>query len=112
MMRIYTYILLLNTGTHYTGITKDIERRLNEHSRGESKSTKNGRPVKLIWINESKTREKARYLEVKIKRSGARRFMKTYPFGNHGQLLIKPLNNMLASTKFSIYNTVKIQSEL
>ena len=43
----------------------------------------------------SENRKKARELEVKIKSSGARRFMKTYVHGNLGQLTIQPLNENL-----------------
>ena len=76
-------------------MTINIARRLDEHRKGESKSTKGHRPVKLIWLHESQDRTAARYLEMKIKGTGARRFMKTYETGNLGQMLIQPLNNDL-----------------
>lgn len=95
MGAVYTYILKLSDGTHYTGITDNIVRRLKQHRMGESKSTVGKRPVKLIWLNESKDRKEARRIEVKIKSIGARRFMKTYQTGNWGQLMIKPLNENL-----------------
>lgn len=46
------------------------------------------------------TRETARALEVKIKRTGAKRFLKTYPMGNLGIGVINALNHIAASTKF------------
>ena len=97
--RVYTYILEMKEGRHYTGITKDIARRLDEHRKGQSKSTKDHRPVRIIYLNMSESRKKARELEVKIKRSGARRFMKTYIHGNLGELTLRPLNENLEEMK-------------
>ena len=97
MERVYTYILLLSNATYYAGMTKDIARMLDEHRKGESKSTKGHRPVKLIWLHESPNRTAARYLEMKIKGTGARRFMKTYETGNLGQIMIQPLNDDLGN---------------
>ncbi|MCL5028725.1 MAG: GIY-YIG nuclease family protein [Bacteroidetes bacterium] len=36
----------------YIGFTSDIERRLKEHNLGKVKSTKNRRPVELIYTEE------------------------------------------------------------
>lgn len=95
MEKVYVYILEMKKGRHYTGITKDIARRLDEHRKGQSKSTKDHRPVRIIYLNMSDSRKEARGLEVKIKRAGARRFLKTYIHGNLGQLTIQPLNEKL-----------------
>lgn len=92
---VYTYILEMKNGRHYTGITNSIARRLMEHRKGHSKSTKDHRPVRIIYLNMCDNRKEARELEVKIKRAGARRFLKTYIHGNLGQLTIKPLNENL-----------------
>ncbi len=93
--KVYVYILEMKEGRHYTGITNDIARRLGEHRKGQSKSTKDHRPVRIIYLNMCQGRKKARELEVKIKRSGAKRFMKTYIHGNLGELTIQPLNENL-----------------
>ena len=45
----YVYILRLNDSSFYTGSTIDIKRRIREHKNGKSKSTKNFRPVRLVW---------------------------------------------------------------
>lgn len=74
----WTYILQGADGTYYTGITGNLHRRMTEHRQGRSKSTRNKLPVELVYTIVSTTREKARELEVKIKRRGARRWMKTY----------------------------------
>lgn len=93
MEHIYTYILLLNDGKYYTGITKNITLRLSQHRAGMSKSTKWSLPLQLIWLQVSSTRIEARELEVKIKSTGAKRFLKTYPHGNHSKILLIPLND-------------------
>ncbi len=46
----YLYILKCSDGTYYTGSTKDIELRLQQHQNGEGANyTKRRLPVKLIY---------------------------------------------------------------
>ena len=46
----YVYVLLsLKDGKRYTGITDDVERRLEEHNSGQVKSTKHRTPFKIIY---------------------------------------------------------------
>ena len=47
----YTLYILksLKDSKHYTGVTNNISRRLKEHNNGEVKSTRNRRPLKLIY---------------------------------------------------------------
>ena len=45
----YLYILLLKNNRLYKGLTDDLRRRFAEHKRGKVKSTKNLRPIKLIY---------------------------------------------------------------
>jgi predicted GIY-YIG superfamily endonuclease len=45
----YVYILKLSNNTYYSGSTPDINIRIKEHKLGYCKSTKDLRPVKLIW---------------------------------------------------------------
>ena len=46
----YVYVLFsLKDKKFYTGFTADLKDRLLRHSRGEVKSTKNRRPLKLIY---------------------------------------------------------------
>ena len=64
----YTYVLLSQkTNQYYTGSTRNLKRRLNEHSQGKSKSTKNLRPLKLIYyeacLNELDARNREKYLK-------------------------------------------------
>lgn len=78
----YTYILLLSNNTHYTGITNNKERRLQEHQDGKSKSTKWHRPVILIYEKRFFTRKEARRLEVKIKNLGAGKYLNKLKFSS------------------------------
>ena len=60
----YLYILYSDKYKKtYTGITRDIERRLNEHNSGKSKFTSKFLPWKLIYIEECSSREEARIKE-------------------------------------------------
>ncbi len=44
----YIYILKLSNKQLYTGFTRDLKRRIEEHKIGKVKSTKYRRPIKLI----------------------------------------------------------------
>jgi putative endonuclease len=54
MKRYYVYILKCSDNSYYTGITNDVERRLNEHQTGINVScyTFNRRPVELVFVTE------------------------------------------------------------
>jgi predicted GIY-YIG superfamily endonuclease len=44
------YILRCGDGSFYTGITNDLERRLNQHRDGRaSRYTRSRRPVKIVY---------------------------------------------------------------
>ena len=65
----YTYMLICNDNTLYTGWTKDIDRRLSEHNRGKaSKYTRVRLPVKLAYLEEYESDSDARKREVQIKK--------------------------------------------
>ena len=50
----YVYILLCSDGSYYTGVTKDVERRIEEHNEGfaEDSYTYIRRPVELKYIEQ------------------------------------------------------------
>lgn len=64
------YILQCNDGTYYTGMTKDVERRVQEHNFADSgaKYTKIRRPVVLVWSSDALHRNDAAKEEIRIKR--------------------------------------------
>lgn len=64
----YLYILLCSDNSLYTGITTDIENRLNVHDTGKgSKYVYSHRPFKLIYQEEFPNRSEASKREIKIK---------------------------------------------
>lgn len=48
---IYLYILKCKDGTYYTGVTNNLEKRVEEHNRGINKEsyTYSRKPVTLVW---------------------------------------------------------------
>lgn len=69
-MSYFVYILECNDGSLYTGITKDLTKRLNEHNTKDSgaKYTKARRPVNLIYEETSENRSTASKREYEIKK--------------------------------------------
>lgn len=73
----YVYIIKSSlTGNNYVGITGDIERRLKEHNAGYNKSTRHGKPWRLIYQEEFATRVEARKREVYLKSGIGREYIK------------------------------------
>lgn len=59
-MPFYTYIVRCIDASYYVGHTDDLEKRISDHnSGGLSAYTRKRRPVKLVWAEESQTREEA-----------------------------------------------------
>jgi putative endonuclease len=65
----FVYILRCADGSLYTGITKDIARRVNEHNNGKLAAayTRSRRPVKLVYQEAFKDRSAASMREAEIK---------------------------------------------
>ncbi|MCD4759142.1 MAG: GIY-YIG nuclease family protein [Arcobacteraceae bacterium] len=68
-MSYFVYILECSDGSLYTGITKDVSKRLDEHNSKDTgaKYTKARRPVKLVYQESSKDRSSASKREYEIK---------------------------------------------
>ncbi len=66
----YLYILECADGTLYTGITTDLERRIEEHNSSEkgAKYTRARRPVKLCYTEVCEDRSSASRREHAIKK--------------------------------------------
>ena len=63
------YILRCKDDTLYTGITNDLERRINEHKTGKgAKYTKGRSPLKLIYQEVLENKSSALKREIQIKR--------------------------------------------
>lgn len=82
MDEVYVYILKLSNLSYYTGITKHVNIRLKEHSEGQSISTKNHLPFKLIYLQKYANYVQAREYEKSVKRQGAVRFLNKLYFKN------------------------------
>ncbi|MFP4115606.1 MAG: GIY-YIG nuclease family protein [Candidatus Aenigmatarchaeota archaeon] len=64
----HLYILRLSDGSLYTGISKDLERRLEEHRSGEgSKYVRSRLPCELVYKEEHGDRSSALKREAEIK---------------------------------------------
>ncbi|MCL5411806.1 MAG: GIY-YIG nuclease family protein [Patescibacteria group bacterium] len=46
----YVYLLKLNNQSIYTGSTPNLKNRFKEHQQGYVESTKNLRPLELVWF--------------------------------------------------------------
>jgi putative endonuclease len=67
MSKGYMYILECADGSYYTGSTKDLERRLEQHQSGEGANhTKKRLPVKLVYFEEFQRIDKAFYREKQV----------------------------------------------
>ena len=69
-MSYFVYILECSDRSLYTGITKDIRKRLDEHNTSDkgAKYTKARRPVKLLYEESSFDRSSASKREYAIKK--------------------------------------------
>ncbi len=74
----YTYVLYsLKDNKFYTGYTSDIEKRLHGHNNGEVDSTKNRRPLKLVYFEACLNQEDALHREKYLKSTYGKRFIKS-----------------------------------
>lgn len=66
----HLYILKCADDTFYTGITTDLDRRIEEHNNSPkaSKYTRIRRPVELIFSRKFKNRSEASKEEIRIKK--------------------------------------------
>jgi putative endonuclease len=72
----YTYVLKsLKDNKLYTGYTKDLKLRFELHEKGRVESTKNRRPLKLVYYEACLNQQDATHRE---------KYLKTY----HGKMFI------------------------
>jgi len=63
----YVYILQLKDKTYYHGFSEDLKTRLKDHEKGNVESTKNLRPVRLIFYLAFVSKKKALDFEKYLK---------------------------------------------
>jgi len=70
----YVYIVQCADRSYYTGITTDIDRRIDEHNGAKTgaRYTRAKRPVRLVFSREARDRSHASKLEVAIKKLSRR----------------------------------------
>ena len=73
----YTYVLRSKKdGKFYTGFTSDLKLRFEKHQKGQVESTKDRRPLELIYYEACIDRDDATHRE---------KYLKTY----HGRMFVK-----------------------
>ena len=75
----YVYILRCADGTLYTGVTRDLDRRLAQHNgerAGGPRYTRGRRPVALAWSEAAVDRGSAQRRESEIKQLSRREKMR------------------------------------
>lgn len=70
------YVLQDSNKKLYKGMTNSLPRRLSEHARGETKTTRTMTNLRLIYKEEYDTIEEARKREMYLKTAAGRRFLK------------------------------------
>jgi putative endonuclease len=71
------YVLKDERGKMYKGMTSNLKRRLLEHKRGNTKSTRYLENPSVVYTKEHPSFEKAREREVYFKTAAGRRFLKS-----------------------------------
>jgi len=74
---IYAYVLQsLKDNKWYTGSTRDLVRRIEEHNNGKVQSTKTRRPFELIYYEACINEHDARMREQYLKTAWGKRYLK------------------------------------
>ena len=73
----YVYLLKSKkTGLWYTGYTKDLRKRILEHSKDKNFSTKNRGPFELVYYEASYAEKDARAREKYLKSGMGKKYLK------------------------------------
>jgi len=73
----YVYLLYSNKDKKlYTGSTNNLVERVKRHNKGLVKSTKNRRPLKLIYYEACNNRKDSMRREIYLKSSWGKRYLK------------------------------------
>jgi putative endonuclease len=73
----YVYLLLSEKdGRFYTGSTNELKRRLYEHNSGNVISTRNRRPLKLIYYEGCLNEKDAKQREIYLKSGMGKKYLK------------------------------------
>jgi putative endonuclease len=69
----FVYIVRCSDNTLYTGVARDVEKRLQQHNHGKegAKYTRGRRPVELVYRETAASRAQAQQREYRIKQLSA-----------------------------------------
>jgi len=70
------YVLQDEDGNLYKGMTNSLDRRVREHLRGKTKTTKKMKGLEVVYKEEFTEKEIARKRELYLKTAAGRRFLK------------------------------------
>ena len=82
----YTYVLYSKKdGNFYTGFTQDLKQRFEQHNKGKVESTKDRRPLELVYyeacLNRSDATHREKYLKTYHGKAYIKRRLKSYLTG-------------------------------
>ena len=75
----YYYVYVLQSqldGNFYVGYTSDLRRRIDQHQKGQVQSTKNRRPLKLVYWEGCLNQQDATHREKYLKTSYGKKYIK------------------------------------
>jgi len=75
-MQYIVYILKDKDGKYYKGMTNNLQRRLKEHCRGKTRTTRKMRGLSLVYSEKYDNFDYARKRELYFKTAAGRRFIK------------------------------------
>lgn len=74
----YVYAIRSKSRSYiYVGLTSSLERRLNQHNAGKSKTTRAYRPFELLYVEEVSSRPVAREREKYLKSGTGKEYLKS-----------------------------------
>lgn len=82
-MNIVYILQSLKNGRYYIGSTNNIERRLQEHNSGKTKSLQYLLPIELKFTYTCQTISEARKLELRLKKLKSRKILDTIVKNNN-----------------------------
>jgi putative endonuclease len=73
----YVYLLFsAKDSKFYTGTTNDLKRRLKEHNSGNVKSTRNRRPLQLIYYEACLNEDDVKHREIYLKSGMGKKYIR------------------------------------
>lgn len=68
----FVYVLRsISDNTTYIGFTEDLDKRINEHNQGKTKSIKHKLPMELVYYEAYNSKTLARKREIQLKKNSS-----------------------------------------